>query len=96
MGETNIDDAVKKFAGPNPVISGTDTGKILYRNPSTGIEVVHDYHGNYFRVIDTNLTGRRKALDLDGDLPNNKTLPDGRSVGRSKAEYEQVTHFNLE
>lgn len=31
-----------------------------------GIEVVYDRNGNYYRIIDTNLSGRRTALDIDG------------------------------
>jgi hypothetical protein len=45
--------------------------------------------------MDPNLPGRRRYLDLDGNVPNN-ALVDGRQVGRTQAEYNQVTHFRIE
>ena len=52
--------------------------------------------GNYFRIEDTNISGKNKYLDLEGNIPNNKTLENGKQTGRSKEEYRQVTHFNIE
>ena len=71
----------------------TTTGKTIYNNPETGLQVVYDNAGNYFRIEDTNLSGRRTYLDLDGSVPNNKIV-NGRTIGRNQNEYNQVTHFN--
>ena len=66
--------------------------KVLYKNPETGIDVVYDPAGNYFRIENTKLTGKRKYLDLESKIPNNK-ISNGKQTGRSQGEYEEVTHF---
>lgn len=92
--EGSVKEAIKKFA-PNATPVYTDKGKIIFRNDSTGIEVVYDKNGNYFRIIDTNLTGRRTALDLDGNkIPNNITTEKGTQRGMSQGEYNAASHFN--
>ncbi|HEY8934072.1 MAG TPA: hypothetical protein VIM65_02590 [Cyclobacteriaceae bacterium] len=52
-----------------------------------------DDAGNYFRIENTNLIGKRRYLDLNGNIPNN-TVMNGKISGRSQGEYNQVTHFN--
>lgn len=88
----SLKDAINKFA---PGVEGveTSTGKTLYPNNQTGIQIVLDNDGGYFRIENTKLTGARKYLDLDGNVPNNKTV-NGKQSRRSKSEYEAVTHFN--
>jgi len=92
----SLDDTVNKFVGDSPVVSFTDSGKKLYTNPDTGIQVVEDLNGGYFRIQDTSISGRRSYLDLEGNIPNNKTLENGTQAGRSQAEYNSVTHFKIE
>ncbi|MFY0256540.1 hypothetical protein ACDQ55_21615 [Chitinophaga sp. 30R24] len=88
---SSLQGAIERFApGAEGVVSGQKT---LYTNSETGVQVVSDNSGNYFRIQDTNLSGRRSYLDLNGTVPNNKVV-DGRTIGRSQAEYNQVTHFN--
>ena len=87
--------SIDRFAGAHPRVTTTDTGKRIYENPETGIQVVQDLQGQYYRILDTNLPGRRRYLDLDGKVPNN-AIVDGRQVGRSQAEYNQATHFKIE
>jgi len=91
----DINRSVDEFAGPNPIVTTTDKGKNIYANPETGVQVVEDINGGYYRVYDPSLSGRRKYLDLNGNIPNNKIV-DGRQVGRTQAEYNQVTHFRIE
>jgi hypothetical protein len=88
----SLKDARAKFA-PDAEGVATDSGKMIYKNEATGMQVVHDTNGNYFRVEDTNLSGRRRYTDLDGNVPNNKTLPNGKQTGRTQGEYNEVTHF---
>lgn len=83
---------INKFASGSDAIK-TSTGKTLYKNSETGIQVVSDDAGNYFRIENTNLTGKRRYLDLEGNIPNNKVV-NGKTSGRNQAEYNQVTHFN--
>ncbi|MCP3659458.1 MAG: hypothetical protein GY830_03720 [Bacteroidetes bacterium] len=91
--KASLKDTIKKFAPEAEIIKIPSKGKIIYRNSKTGIEVVHDIKGNYFRIKDTNITAFRKHLDLKGKIPNNKVV-NNKISGRSKPEYEQVTHFN--
>ena len=52
--------------------------------------------GNYFRIEDTNISGKNKYLDLEGNIPNNKTLENGKQKGRTNDKYQKITHFNIE
>lgn len=87
--------AVNKFAGSDPLITITESGKQIYTHPKTGIQVVEDLSGNYFRINDPSLPGKRTYLDLDGNIPNNRVLETGKLVGRTQSEYNEVTHFNI-
>ncbi len=93
--KASLKDAVKKFSGDNPIITRTDKGKKIYTNRETGIQVVQDLNGNYFRIYDPKINGKRAYLDLNGEIPNNKVLDNGKLAGRSQGEYNQVTHFNI-
>ena len=57
-----MQEAINKFA-PNvePVV--TSKGKNIYNNPETGISVVYDKNGNYFRSEDTTRPRGRKKSD---------------------------------
>ena len=94
-GDASLEEAINKFA---PDAQAVQNGqKILYTNDKTGIQVVYDEAGNYFRIQDTKLTGKRQYLDMNGNIPNNKTIDrGGRQVvtGRSQPEYNEATHFN--
>ncbi len=90
-GEASLNSTVQKFA---PGVEGTVQGqKTIYNNSETGMQVVSDNAGGYFRIQDTNLPGKRTYTDLNGNVPNNKVI-DGRQMGRSQKEYNQATHFN--
>jgi len=91
----SLDNAIKKFAGDNPKVTFTDKGKKIYTNKDTGIEVVEDLNGSYFRIYDPNVTGKRAYLDMNGKIPNNKLLDNGKEIGRTQSEYNQITHFNI-
>ena len=89
--QASLSNVIEKFAhGAKGFDSGT--GKIIYKKNDSSIQVVLDEANNYFRIEDTSLTGRRKYLDLDGKIPNNKTV-DGKTTGRTQSEYNEVTHF---
>ncbi|PIT53848.1 hypothetical protein BHC48_00955 [Snodgrassella communis] len=91
----NLDEVIEKFAGVNPIITITEKGKRIYTNPTTGIQVVEDMAGNYFRIYNPNISGKRAYMDLNGNIPNNKLLENGKQAGRSQGEYNEVTHFNI-
>ena len=91
-GNGSLYDSIKKFAPGSTPIS-TTSGKLIYTNNITGIQVVYDKAGNYFRIEDTNILGKRRYLDLDGNSMTNKIV-NGKQMGRPKGEYQQLTHFN--
>lgn len=91
----DLKSTIDRFAGVNPIVSRTHSGKIIYKNRNSGIEVIYDLEGDYFRILDPSISGQRKYLDLDGKVPTNKTLPNGKQTGRTKAEYNEVTHFKV-
>lgn len=89
----NLNDFVDKFApGSVPEISGA---KIVFCTPGSDIEIVCDVRGGYCRLKDVSITSRRCYLDINGDVPGNKTLPNGKQIGRTKDEYNEMTHFRI-
>ena len=91
----SLDKVINEFAGSNPIITTTEKGKRIYTNPTTGIQVVEDLSGNYFRIYNPNISGKRAYLDLNGNILNNKLLENGKEAGRSQGQYNAVTHFNI-
>ncbi|MBY8971339.1 RHS repeat protein [Pseudomonas sp. P867] len=89
----DLNENIVKFAGPDPIVITTDKGKKIYKNPQSGIEIVEDLNGNYFRIHDPSLPGSRRYLSLAGAIPNNKTSSSGKQMGRTQSEYNEVTHF---
>ncbi len=90
--DASLQEAINKFA-PNvePVV--TSKGKVIYNNPKTGISVVYDKNGNYFRIEDTTRPRGRNYLDMGGNDMNNEIV-NGKIRGRNKSDYQKVTHFN--
>ena len=67
---------------------------MIYSNAETGKQVVYDIEGNYFRVADTNIQGRRIYTDINGNaIPNNRVIG-GRESGIPQSDYNQMSHFN--
>jgi RHS repeat-associated protein len=86
----SLGDALKIFT-PNYVLTSTDQ-KLVYTDNDRGYEVIYDKEGDYFRIRDMRLPGRRVFVDFSGQVPNNKT-ENGRVSGRTQDEYNQVTHY---
>lgn len=91
-GYASLQEAINRFA-PNvePII--TTKGKTIYNNTKTGISVVYDKMGNYFRIEDTTRPRGRNYLDTKGNDMNNETV-NGKTRGRNRSDYQKVTHFN--
>jgi RHS repeat-associated protein len=85
--------SIEKFVGKNASFEVTESGKVIWKSENSTIQVIQDPMNKYFTISDTKITGRRAYLDLDGNIPNNKTL-NGKQVGRTQDEYNQATHFN--
>jgi len=89
--KASLRDAIDKFAPGAKGVPNATGEKIIYPG-SNGRQVVYDTAGKYFRIEDTTMPGKRRYIDMDGNVPNNK-VENGRTTGRSQAEYNQVTHF---
>ncbi|ACU61601.1 hypothetical protein Cpin_4142 [Chitinophaga pinensis DSM 2588] len=88
----SLKEAIEKFAPGAEGVASETGGKTLFVNKETGVQIVYDKGGNYFRIQDTKIKGQRVYLDWNGTLPNNKIV-NGKQMGRSKGEYNQATHF---
>jgi hypothetical protein len=89
----SLKNTVNKIA-PDAQPVTTESGKFIYSNPLTDKQVVYDIEGNYFRIENTSLQGKRVYTDINGNaIPNNKII-DGREIGVPQSEYNQLTHFN--
>ncbi|MCL2346701.1 MAG: HINT domain-containing protein [Planctomycetaceae bacterium] len=50
----SLENAISEHGGPNSTSWTTSSGKLIVENPQTGIQVVVDPSGNYFRVYNSN------------------------------------------
>ncbi|NRR31473.1 LysM peptidoglycan-binding domain-containing protein [Oxalobacteraceae bacterium] len=95
--KVSASETIANIAGENPIITYTESGKTLYTNPSTGLQVVYDNAGKYFRIEDTNMTGPLRYTDQFGQpIPNNVSLI--KSTGTSQTGVpgdvrKALTHF---
>ena len=69
--------------------------KVFYTNKKEGLQIVVDVKGLYCRLRDLNNHTRRPYLDINGNNANNYTDKSGKTKGRSKEDYEKVTHFRI-
>ena len=88
----SLTEAINRFA-PNAKPVETSKGKVIYSNNETGVSVVYDKNGNYFRIEDTTKPRGRNYLDINGNDMNNEIV-NGKQRGRNRADYQKVTHFN--
>lgn len=93
--EASLQDILQKYA---PNAQGyMDTSryaleKVNYDSEDGHYTISYDFNGEYFRIQDNTKTGRRIYVGLNGENMSNETV-DGRQKGRTKTEYERVTHF---
>jgi Phage minor capsid protein 2 len=91
-GEASLKETVNKFTPEYEVIEKLNKGKVLYNSKTSNIQIVYDTNGNYFRIEDLTLKGKRRYLDINCNNVANK-VENGKQKGRSKEEYEALTHF---
>ncbi|MCP4180773.1 MAG: hypothetical protein GY756_23685, partial [bacterium] len=95
--KASLDETIARIAGNNPIVSTTTSGKTLYRNPTNGMQVVHDNAANYFRVQNLNATGKASYTTIYGNaLPNNVKLIKSTKTtqtGLTKDIWQAMTHF---
>jgi len=85
--------AIDKFAPGAKGKLSANGKKIVYETSSSTKRVIFDKEGNYFRIEDTSVQGKRIYLDLTGSIPNNR-VENGRIIGNSQSQYNALTHFN--
>jgi hypothetical protein len=94
----SLNDTVSLIAGENPVVSYTTSGKTIYANPNTSLQVVFDNAGNYLRVENTSITGPLRYTDQFGkSIPANVPLvkPSGTTqIGVPSDVRNALTHFS--
>lgn len=90
--EASLKETLNKRLPEYEVMEKADKGKLIYSNKNSNIQIIHDTKGNYFRVEDLTINGKRRYLDIEGNNVANK-IENGKQKGRSKEEYEALTHF---
>jgi RHS repeat-associated protein len=87
-GTADLQDCVDRFAGSNATSWVTGSGKLIYENASTGVQVVVDLGGKYFRIFKP-----KSFSSLDGDY---LTVWGNNLAGASNATKNMLTHFNIQ
>lgn len=94
----SLQDAVDRIAGENPIPEQTGSGKMTFTNPNTGLRVVYDIAGDYFRVENPAGRGPGQYLDQFGaPVPTNVPLvkPGGSTqTGVPPGVRKALTHFS--
>lgn len=86
----SLSECIERFAkGAEASYNDTRT-KRIYRGKDCS--VIEDINYNYFRIQDNRLKGKRSYVLTDGTNPSNE-LVNGHLQGRSRADYEKITHF---
>lgn len=60
--EADLDEIIQKFA-PNAIVTETEQ-KINYQNPNSPFIVVVDKSGDYFRIMNTSMPGKKTNLNM--------------------------------
>lgn len=88
----SLKETIDKFI-PQPLIKEhTSTGKFVYSSSKSHFKIIYDISGDYFRIEDTRIQGKRKYVDIDGQNAAN-VKENGKERGRTTVEYQAVTHF---
>lgn len=90
--EGSLNESIKNFTPNYEKEEKLEKGKIIYSDKKSKIQIVYDVNGNYFRIEDLTKKGKRRYLDINGKNTSNK-IENGKQKGRSKDEYEALTHF---
>ena len=90
----SLKEAIQKIAPNSEGYISENGQKIIFENNTTNKRVVYDIEGNYFRIEDMNISGKRCYTDIDGNpIPNNITNENGTQRGLTQDEYNKMTHF---
>lgn len=86
----NINDVVERFTpGGDPI---RINGKIVYSSNEGKYEVIADIGGGYLRIKNLRTN---EYIGVNGQSMHNYTDANGKQHGRSKADFNSVTHFRI-
>lgn len=93
----DLNEVVEKFApGSVPHVSPKNGNKVYYQAPGSPIRITADLGGGYCRIEDTSAgTSKGLHLNLDGTNGHNYKDEQGKTHGRSRADYNQATHYRI-
>lgn len=91
----NLNSFVEKFTPGSKGVISEDGRKIYYNNKKNGLRVIADVAGGYCRLEDTTKKGRERFLDIDGKDSRNYINEKGKLQGRSRSQFNEVTHFRI-
>ncbi len=91
----NINDLVAKFTPGAKGIPSLNGRKVYYYNFKTKIRLVADVRGGYVRIEQYKNKGKRRFLGINGNDESNFINAKGKKQGRSRSDYEEVTHFRI-
>ena len=86
----NINDVINRFTpGTEPIRVG---GKMVFVSDNGKYGIYADIGGGYLRIYDFT---SKQYVGLHGESMHNYTDARGKQHGRSKAEFNAVTHFRI-
>jgi hypothetical protein len=96
----SLEKAVERFAGPNATSWVTNTGKMIFENPSTGTQVIVDLGGKYFTIFQPTSIGAKtgKYLNMLGKVPAPVRRVKGGALKAVELEGDALkaeTHFKF-
>lgn len=90
--KASLDKVVNRLVPGAKASAESESGKITYSSETSNYSIIYDVAGDYFRIEDKRLVGKRRYVDLDGNDVANIT-ENGKTRGRTKDEYHQLTHI---
>lgn len=96
----SISEAISRHMGSDYRIVISKSGKLIYENKSTGVQIVIDAGNGYFRIFKPSAPGSKDGhyLNLDGEIPAAEIMTKNglRRVPLSGGELNKATHFILQ
>lgn len=65
--EASLDETLKRLVPGATASAKSESGKVVYLSDSSNFAVIYDVEGDYFRIEDKRLTGKRRYVDINGN-----------------------------
>jgi SPP1 gp7 family putative phage head morphogenesis protein len=91
----SLTDTIRRLApGAEPSVP-TEKGKVSYKSTSSPFEIVYDSVFDYFRIVDTRISGTKNVfVDINGNKADNYFDEFGKQHGRLRPDYQKFTHYD--